>query len=116
VNCTYCGHETAAGECPICGASHVRDAETFDVVMLGLPLYHVEGGHRLGVFAPRDYLSDATTAIRFGVEPSRYCMACNRVVIGGEWEEDDPPADRPVSHGICPECEDAWIAEVEETK
>ena len=113
MRCTYCGHETAAGECPICGASHVRDAETLDVVMLALPQYHVEAGHRLGPFAPRNYASDALCAVRFGVPPTRTCVACGRIVIDGDWVAVEPPMDRPLTHGLCPDCA-ALVEEVEQ--
>jgi len=107
VNCTYCGHETAAGECPICGASHVRDTATLDIVMLALPRYHVEAGHRLGTFSPAKYATDALCAVRFGVPLTRLCMLCRRVENDGDWHAVVTPQDRPITHTLCPDCEAA---------
>jgi len=103
--CRYCSAEVPGLTwrlCPACGAAYHADNGLPEMVRL--PAFHVEGGHRLGAFAPRDHLSDATTAIRFGVEPTRRCMACNRVEIGGDWHSVEPPQERPVSHGICRDC------------
>ena len=115
MNCTYCGAEVpglAWRLCPACGAAYGTDPDTLAPVMLRLPAFHCEAGHRLGPFEPRTYAADALVAVRFGVPPTRYCVACGSVVIDGDWVAVEPPMDRPLTHGLCPDC--AALAEEED--